>query len=148
VHFILLAASAAFLTAAAYLGRQLLRGDAARHWPIAQGEVIHSLVDEEQSGRTTVYRPDIAYRYRVHDVEYTCSRLYFGGPYQTSWRRLAERWVNRFPPGAPVQIRFNPLDPLDAVLVPGVRGSLVAATVIVAALAVIAGVEWVATLRR
>jgi hypothetical protein len=148
MHLIWLAASAAFLTGAGFLARQLLRGETARHWPIAEGQVIHSLVDEHFSGRTTVYSPDITYRYRVHDVEYTCSRLYFGGPIQTSWRWPAERWVTRFRPGALVQIRFNPLNPLDAVLVPGMRGSIVAATLILAALAAISAVEWVATLQR
>jgi hypothetical protein len=148
MHLAWLLASIGFFTVAGYLARQLLRGDSTRHWPTAEGEVIESLVDEEASRGTKFYRPDISYRYRVHDVEYTCSRLYFGGPQQTSLRILAERWVNRFPPGARVQVRFNPLDPLDAVLVTGVRWSVVGAAVMMAAFAVIAAVEWLTLLGR
>ncbi|HUA64494.1 MAG TPA: DUF3592 domain-containing protein [Alphaproteobacteria bacterium] len=112
-----LAVLAFFVTAFGY--RLLLRQHLAESFPHVQGTVISSQVTITHSSRGGVsYHVHIAYRYSVDGVKYIGYRYrYDGHPNDSS---SANTIVNSHPPGSVVDVFYNPDDPTDVLLSPGV----------------------------
>jgi hypothetical protein len=88
-------------------------------WPSTEGTISHSAVlmqtqQTSSSTNTANYKADVAYRYKVHDRDYSSGRITLADYSSTASR--AEGIVNRYPSGAPVTVYYNPGDPSDAVL--------------------------------
>ena len=97
----------------------LIRAWQSEHWPQAIGTVVSSRVDEYYSKGTLMYRPEISYRYSVSGREYVAGRRVFGGDAGLNWRGPAEEIVARYAPNTNVPVRYNPVKPGEAVLLPG-----------------------------
>lgn len=95
-------------------------GLASRTWPTAPAEIIRSTVLRSHLSKKPAFQADIAYRYMVDDREYVSHNLRAGGGRDGTTRRKAEQFAALYPVGKPVEAHFNPLDPAEAVLVPGV----------------------------
>ena len=94
----------------------------ARAWPAAAGEITRSRVAREASvdqGEVGEYdTPDIAYAYEVDGRRYTDRLLKAGDQYKTRVRWLVDRWLARYPVGAPVQVHWRPDKPSESFVFP------------------------------
>jgi hypothetical protein len=96
-------------------------------WPEATGTVVVSDLQRSpnvEGGHT--YRPEVSYRYTVNGEEFVASRTRFGDRLELGWSAPAVRIIRRYRVGTVVRVRYNPDDPGDAVLEPGVNGLLFA----------------------
>jgi hypothetical protein len=114
--------------------REIGRAFASRRWPRVRGRILHSFVDRKESyGRAvyqlrsrfyTSYRVEVAYRYRVGDVEHTGRRIGFG---LRSWSRFWDtfaRTLKKYPAGRELAIAYDFERPSQAVLEPGFTWNL------------------------
>ncbi len=101
--------------------RSLSQALAARTWPATTGTIILAGMKEgsyydKRSGTTIhTYRPEVSYRYRVGDKEFTGTRVAFGKIlyYQSA---EAEAFLAARPPGASVRVYHDPTNPAESVL--------------------------------
>ena len=115
---------------AAILGYALRMGSKARDslsWPSIEGEISHSAVlyqteTSSVQGAHATYKADIAYRYKVRGRNYSSARISLLDLASSPGR--AEQIVNRYPDQSKVDVYYNPADPADAVLEPGVSSGL------------------------
>lgn len=111
--------SAATLSIDAKIVHGALRQTQARQYPSVEGKVIHCKVEERSDSDGTVYDVDILYSYEVQQKQFTCNRVRF-------LKLWGKEWVVPFAEahraGSKVTVYYNPDDPGDAVLLPGVAG--------------------------
>lgn len=102
----------------------------SQNWPVATGTVVDSKVTRHyvrrgRFSRRMVYRPEIAYRYRVANHEYHGDRLAFNERDYAS-AADAQAIAARYQPLDELSVRYKPSDPSCCVIIPGVtNGSLV-----------------------
>ena len=95
----------------------------SRRWPQATGKVIVSdLQRSRDSEGGYSYRPEVSYQYSVEGQEFIASRTRYGDRLALSWSAPAARMVRRYPVGAVVSVHYDPDEPAEAVLEPGVNG--------------------------
>jgi Protein of unknown function (DUF3592) len=107
------------------------RGRQAALWPAVGGVVTRSRVESKKlrmgstmyrtSGRSTYYRPDLAYSYEVGGGHFEGKRTRFG--MSRRWSKDRTRWETLIAPyavGQTVQVRYDPRKPGESVLEPGV----------------------------
>jgi hypothetical protein len=111
----------------------------SKRWPRTTGTVIDSDVQSSRDLDGDVsYRAAVTYCYTVEGRELVARRTCFGDHLELSWRTPAVRTVRRYPVGASVTVRYNPHDPEEAVLEPGLNRFVcggAAVTAVVTALA-------------
>jgi hypothetical protein len=88
---------------------------AAANWPPAPGVMLAAAVREPAPGGPTKYQPLVHYRYNVggRDLEGVQLRL---ADTATPDRNKAYADIAPYPPGTPLQVRYNPLRPEESVL--------------------------------
>jgi uncharacterized protein DUF3592 len=90
-------------------------------WPSTSGTVSASVVEETKDLEGDVlHRARISYVYSVAGREFVGSRARFGNWLFISWRWVARRLMRRYPIGSAVRVHYDPSDPADSVLEPGV----------------------------
>lgn len=100
----------------------------ARSWARTTGRIVSStvsrpaLVGKGDETRATV---EVRYQYHVGDKDYEGDRIRFGGRSGTS-AVIADRIAAKYPPGAVVDVYYNPKSPSRAVLEPGDKGNVTA----------------------
>lgn len=82
------------------------------HWPVAEGTVEYSEVDDSSDG----WEPCVRYRYRVRGEILVGDALFPGGFVISAERRWAEDLTRRFPVGSRVWVRYDPTDPRRSTL--------------------------------
>src|SRR5262249_5240543 len=99
------------------LAISMCRQVAALAFEQTPGVITDSQLITESDGEGTSHKAVISYRYAVGQREFSGSRVRHGsfemGPHD------AQRVVARFPKGTPVRVHYNPRDPADALLMPG-----------------------------
>src|SRR4051812_47775289 len=101
------------------LVRSTLRQWRTIGYATVEGQVTKCEVQEEPGDEGTSYEVAADYTYRVGGQQYTSDRV----RHLSMWGRgSATRFEQDHPPGSPVTIYYDPADPADAVLVPGVGG--------------------------
>lgn len=110
--------------------QRIKNAQASLSWPSTEGKIISSRVESKistNSGKqrisTTSYFADIMHEYTVRDKEYSSKIISFGN-YNSSDRSRAEEIVNRYPDGKKIQVFYNPSDPDNSVLEPGIPISI------------------------
>jgi uncharacterized protein DUF3592 len=92
---------------------------ASIYWPTTEGIIISSHVTEECcNSYTEGWYPQISYRYSVNQQEYTSNRIelvYVA----IQWGGSIQSIVEKYPVGQKVSVYFNPNNPAEAVLEPG-----------------------------
>jgi hypothetical protein len=111
----------AFLLISAFAVLNSLR---ARKWTMTIGRIIHSEVyvskDEDDSADT--YRPDIVFEYSVFGEKFICDRLYFGVKIMTSGNlRNSQKFVRKYAVNKEVAVYYNPDNPKQSVIEPGIH---------------------------
>jgi hypothetical protein len=95
-------------------------GAASAGWPTASGVVEASRVTSSRdSDGGTTYGASVEYGYTVRGRGYR-SRKVTAGDYSSSDRSRAEGIVSKYPAGRQVAVRYDPANPSEAVLEPGV----------------------------
>lgn len=96
--------------------RQLRAGS----YTVTEGTVISSSVATSEDSDGPVYRPDVSYRYRAGERELVGNRLDYENLF-ASGADAATKAVASFPPGTAVRVYYNPSDPSDSLLRPGLN---------------------------
>ncbi len=94
-----------------------------RRWPTTQGTVVKAeavKVGSDEEGNDE-YEARIRYRYEVNGQTYEGHAITLGA-HVTGDRRSAERIVAVYPEGVLVRVYYNPRNPAEAALKPGVQG--------------------------
>ncbi len=137
---VLLIMGGVFLVAGVLTGssavRELLDASASRAWPSVSGEVVSSEVRTQRSGRSgrsrgrsrtsrskTTHRAEIRYEYTVEGQHYTADRVLFGG-HSSGSSSYANEVMDRYPKGKQIVVYYDPTQPDQAVLEPGVTGGV------------------------
>ena len=99
---------------------------AARGWPRTTGVVTSCRRKEcrDAEGRRT-FKEVISYRFDVDGDEVIGRRACFGDCWATNVGFFVQRVMSRYPAGSEVSVRYNPANPRDAVLEPGMNPLLV-----------------------
>lgn len=103
-----------------------------KSWPHVEGTVLSSTVEEKVSQEPSeedgaparelrVFTASVKYRYKVGEKQLTGDRLSLD-ELETSNRNTAVELAARYPPGASISVFYEPRDPTEAVLQPGVSG--------------------------
>lgn len=89
-------------------------------WPRTNGRIVSSqiTVREERSRDTTYYHPEVVYAYSVAGKQYHSNQV-SAGDNDNSDRRRAKNIVDKCAPDMAVTVLYDPRDPANAVLEPG-----------------------------
>jgi hypothetical protein len=118
-----------------------LRARGAKNWPHVQGTVIQAQIEHDQDDNGWHHRPLITYKYDVNEKSFQSNLLAFGA--KREWfddekgRLKAEEMASHYLVGNPVDVRYNPSNPAQAVLV--VRAASVGTMLIAAILLCVIG---------
>jgi hypothetical protein len=109
-----------------------------RSWPTTQGTIRSSTVTSREAPPLTsessydddapkpkpqvLYRPQVEYTYTLGQETYTGTAL-GRDVLEVSSRQHAQAHAARYVPGAPVTVFYDPADPGQALLEPGVQGA-------------------------
>jgi hypothetical protein len=105
-----------------YFGmNQLETAKASENWPMTKGEISSSEIDKTRKDNRDRYSADITYRYTVDGTNYTGRRLSFGEMISDNYEDAAAI-VEKFPKGKDVEVYYDPQNPRDCVLEPGMKG--------------------------
>ncbi len=121
ISTVVLALVVAFVTYVAgfYCLRLVLRQHLAESFPHIQGRVLSSEVTVTHGSKGGVsYHVRIAYRYTVNGVEYVCYRYRYDGHPNDSFS--ANAIVSSHPTGSTLDVYYDPHDPANSLLAPGV----------------------------
>jgi hypothetical protein len=91
----------------------------AQDWPTTDGVITYSAVDSHSSHDGNLYAPNVQYTYTVNGVKYSSNGIIFG-TISTSDGGYANEMVNRYYVGKTVTVYYNPENPSDALLEPGI----------------------------
>ena len=95
---------------------------ASANWPAADGQIVSSEVTHSTDAEGgDSYSPEVNYTFQVNEQSYVNSRIKFGENSYSS-RRKAEEIAAAYPTGQGVTVYYEPEDPRNAVLEPGVSG--------------------------
>jgi hypothetical protein len=104
-----------------FLGAKMISEAASsKEWPSVRGTIKSSYLERRKGGTRAHFRPKIVYEYRVKGRKYVGQRIRFGQDIEVfiaADRKITER----YPKGASVRISYNPVQPSQAVLEPGVN---------------------------
>jgi hypothetical protein len=93
----------------------LARARASRRWPTVPGVVRGAEIERRQALYCVYYKLALSYRYEVGGTSYEGDRVQFG-PARVTARELIETLATKYPPGAHVNVHYDPNDPSIAVL--------------------------------
>jgi hypothetical protein len=98
----------------------LTKGLSTLGWPETQGKVISCEVKRVPSSKgPSKFQPVISYSYSVNSVEYTSNR------YSSTMARGSSQWakevIGKHPKNSSIQVYYNPNNPTESVLDPGLQ---------------------------
>jgi hypothetical protein len=97
----------------------------SRRWPQVEGTILVSDLERSRDSDGYMYRPEISYRYTVADEDFIGSRARFGDALSLSWSGPAVRIVQRYKVNSRVRVRYDPDNPQESVLEPGMNGMVI-----------------------
>ncbi|MCB8922287.1 MAG: DUF3592 domain-containing protein [Ardenticatenaceae bacterium] len=111
------------------LGRVMLLSIRSRSWPQAEGRMITSKAGKSRHANPLSMRHEVnlEYAYTVDGQRYTSNVISFGDTavnrlnFRLRSKRAAEKIVRQFPSRSTVTVYYNPQDPVQATLQPGIQ---------------------------
>jgi hypothetical protein len=90
----------------------------SRHWPKAEAQITASVVSRDASDVATRWTPNVEFRYHVGNSAFTSKRVRFlmAPMYQ---REEATGITDAYAVGRGVSVAYNPANPAESVLEPG-----------------------------
>jgi hypothetical protein len=107
--------------------RNALLAITSHRWPQVEGTILVSDLQRSRDSDGYMYRAEISYRYTVADEEFVGSGARFGDSFSLSWSAPAVRIVQRYKVNSPVRVRYDPNNPQQSVLEPGMTGMVIIA---------------------
>lgn len=100
--------------------KQLKLAVSSLTWPSTTGKVISSSTLTRKIGtrHSTRHKADIIYSYQINDNKFIGEIINWGYGYSKQIEK-SEAIVNKYPEGKTVEVYYNPNDPKNAVLEPG-----------------------------
>lgn len=92
------------------------------HYRAVEGRVSSSEVEVNVDGESTAFLPKIEYDYTVAGRHYRGSRYRYGTIGHPSHQEM-ERIVRQHPQGSMTKVYYDPANPADSLLKPGLDGS-------------------------
>lgn len=106
-----------------YAGSDLWKQLGCRTYPAVTGHITYSEVTRHRGSKgRAYYGVGIRYRYAVNDRFFEGTRIRYNGATSAGWA-WAAKTVAEHPVGSQTQVFYNPENPQDALLSPGVDGS-------------------------
>lgn len=101
----------------ALLVRPIYRASlATATWATTTGSIRDYRIDTVRDSDGVAYRPIIRYDYSVQGQDYVGGRITFTSDMGSSSKARVERFRAAYPPGASVNVHYDPRNPSDAVL--------------------------------
>jgi hypothetical protein len=95
----------------------------SRHFPSVDGIVTHSEVAIHHGSKGRIsYSADIEYSFKLGRIHYNGSRLRFNNSTQGSGENQAQVLVDAHPAGSSVPVYYDPHNPEESLLFPGITG--------------------------
>jgi hypothetical protein len=111
------------LVMAAFGIHALILGLQTQTWPSAEGVILQSSAEHGSSARTSSeYYLNVQYRYSVGDQSYTGDNVTPGVSATLSEAEANDLISGRYAAGRPVPVYYDPQNPANAVLQPGIAG--------------------------
>ncbi len=104
--------------------RQLIKTEESRGWPTITGKIVSSEIHSyRQLGlkRSFMYEAKIKYHYFYNGELYTANRVSYGYD-PSNIRQFAQETVDKYHPNQKVIVYYDPQNPKESVLEPGVIG--------------------------
>ena len=97
-------------------------------WAQIQGVVIESVLRTKppEKDQPQTFVPDVVYRYELSDKKYKNNRISFERTFKD--KALAKGFVDRYPKGKQVTVFYNPGNPAQSILEPGIKFSALVTT--------------------
>jgi len=112
-------------------------------FPSVTGQITHSEVTTRRGSKGGVlYGVRISYQYVVDDKPFAGGKFRYDASMSSSGNRWSYATVASHPVVSPVKVFYNPTDPSDAVLSPGIAGEDLLALLFIAPFNFIAVVIW------
>lgn len=89
---------------------------ASRRWPAARGRIDQATITAIRTHRAIRYVPEVRYTFQLAGQTYVGERLTFMSWSEWMMQEEAERALAPYPPGAAVEVRYDPRRPQNAVL--------------------------------
>jgi hypothetical protein len=109
--------------------RNRKKAEESTSWPSVQGTIIKAWVEtqeheDDDGSKTITHFPRWEYEFAVSGNTYTGGNISFGGTGGSS--RESEAWeaLEQYSLNSQVQVFYNPSNPEEAVLVPGIQGTM------------------------
>ena len=99
---------------------QVKKGRASVAWPTTEGEIMAAEMTGNR-GDSTTYGAKIIYAYELGKTGFSGDKVSLGD-YSSSNSEHAREILRRYPIGKKVLVYYNPEDPSEAILEPGIRG--------------------------
>lgn len=107
-----------------WLGKPIRdRALASSSWPIAEGRVVRSALDERRDEGKQQVTADIGYEYELDGKAFMGTRVWFSDDYWSSPGSEFRDAVARYPVGTPLKVHYDPAVPDESVLEPGATWS-------------------------
>ncbi len=91
---------------------------ASKDWPFVEGKIVSSAVYKSYSNKKYMYEAKISFTYYLNNTPHTGNKVSFND-YKASYSSRAEDVVSRYPQGSVVRVYYNPQNPNESVLEPG-----------------------------
>jgi hypothetical protein len=110
------------LTFDGFMAHGIYKQYESQHYPSVTGTITHSEVQSHRTSKGgTSYDAVINYRYEIGGQTFEGNKLRFGIKVSSSANAYAA--VSAHPPGSTAQVFYNPANPQESLLSPGVNGS-------------------------
>ncbi|MBK8475771.1 MAG: DUF3592 domain-containing protein [Opitutaceae bacterium] len=105
------------------IGYTAVRQLVAQGHTVTEGTILSSSVATSEDSDGTTYRPEVSFRYTVGERELLGTRLSYDQSFASDGE-WAHKTVAGLAPGTSVKVYYNPADPADSILRPGLDGGL------------------------
>jgi hypothetical protein len=97
-----------------------------KYWRVTEGIILTSDVvkekdNSEKHGYSWMYKAEICYSYAILKEKFVSNKICFLLNFSSSSSRLAYERTIKYPPGTSVEVYYNPVNPGEAILEPGVK---------------------------
>ena len=117
-----------------------------KSWPTTTGIVNSAEVKKVASKGSSQYAPIIAYSFQIDNEEYTSEK------YSSTTARGASQWakdiVDQYPANSEVNVFYNPENPKQSVLVPGLQSDNYWMTILSLVFSVVVSLAFVKQLKK
>jgi len=100
------------------------KGYSSRSWPTTEGTINTSRVARMGTAAERSYKAIIKYSYSVKGTRYYSDQIYIGSTGSSGMKWSANRTVGRYPVGKKAIVYYDPTNPAQAVLKPGIKWTL------------------------